>query len=134
MSIEVAPDALAEAVEDFAFGYLLTLGDAPRPHAVAVTPVVTGGLLRVGDLGRSSRRNIGRNTAVTLLWPPREPGGYSLIVDGDATLDDGQAVITPGRAVLHRPAPPAPQPATPSEDGSCTADCVELPAPSPTDS
>ncbi len=32
--------------------------------------------------GGSTRRNAGAHADVTLVWPPAEPGGYSLIVDG----------------------------------------------------
>ena len=63
---------------------------------------------------------------VSLLWPPNELGGYSLIVDGDVTHTEGTGngdnvvVVRPSRAVLHRPAD-GPAPA----DG-CGADCVPL--------
>lgn len=128
MSIQVALDELAAAMREFAHAYLLTLGTAPRPHVVAVRPTVAGDLLRVPDLGRTSRRNIEGNDAVTLLWPPRDPGGYTLIVDGRADVHGEEAAVTPERAVLHRPAPAAAGPA----DGACASDCVELPVPGPT--
>ena len=39
-----------------------------------------------------------------MVFPSPDPGGMSLIVDGDAeALDDGVA-LTPTSAVLHRPA------------------------------
>ena len=42
-----------------------------------------------------------------MLWPPAEPGGYSLIVDGRGQLIDDSLRVVPHRAVLHRPAVPA---------------------------
>lgn len=125
MSIKVETGSIAETMAGFAFAYLLTLGTAPRPHVVAVGVASAGGSLRVSEVGRSSRRNIGDNDAVTLLWPPREAGGYSLIVDGTASVQGDEVVVVPERAVLHRPAPDAPAPS----DGSCAADCVEIPLP-----
>jgi hypothetical protein len=60
---------------------------------------------------------------VSLLWPPAEPGGYSLIVDGTAAagVREGRLAVTPTRAVLHRPAS-APGDARPG----CSADCVPI--------
>ncbi|RZT88749.1 hypothetical protein EV383_5694 [Pseudonocardia sediminis] len=123
MSIKVETGSIAETMEGFAFAYLLTLGTSPRPHVVAVGVTAVDGALRVSEVGRSSRRNIEGDDAVTLLWPPRDAGGYSLIVDGNASVRGDEVVVVPERAVLHRPAPEAPAPA----DGSCAADCVELP-------
>ncbi len=64
---------------------------------------------------------------VTLLWPPAEPGGYSLIVDGTVTSAEGagtgdnSVVVRPTKAVLHRPAV-SPDDASPG----CGSDCVPL--------
>lgn len=129
MSIRVETGSIAETMAGFAFAYLLTTGAAPRPHVVAVGVAALDGALRVSEVGRSSRRHIEGNDAVTLLWPPPDPGGYSLIVDGTARVRGDEVVVVPERAVLHRPAPDAPEPA----GGACAADCVELPVrPDPT--
>jgi hypothetical protein len=106
MSVKVDVDKLAETLADFAFGYLITVGDDFRAHTVAVSPVVDGGALEVGTVGDTTRRNAGAHPAVTVVWPPRDPSGYSLIVDGTATLTDAGLRVTPSRAVLHRPAAP----------------------------
>jgi hypothetical protein len=59
---------------------------------------------------------------VSLLWPPNEPGGYSLIVDGAAApSDDGRIAVTPTRAVLHRPAA-----GSDASSPGCGADCVPI--------
>ena len=45
MSVKVELDRLAEALADFAFGYLITVGDDYRAHTVAVDAVLTEVLL-----------------------------------------------------------------------------------------
>jgi hypothetical protein len=35
-------------------------------------------------VGASAARNIAREPHVSLFWPPTEPGGYALIVNGTA--------------------------------------------------
>jgi hypothetical protein len=104
MSIQVAIEDLAEEVARRGAGYLLTATAGSRPHVMHLRLSVDGAELR-GGIGRSASRNIAVQPAVTLLWPPDEEGGLSLIVDGIATLDgDGVVVVTASSAVLHRPA------------------------------
>ena len=121
MSIEVTQEELAKTVDGFAFAYLLTLGDRPRPHIGAVNATVVDGVVRVQPVGRTAMRDVTGHDAVTLLWPPGDPGGYSLIVDGTARLVGDGIDVTPQRAVLHRPAP-----AAPGADSSCSSDCVQI--------
>lgn len=123
MSIRVEPSELAERLRGYGWAYLATVGTEPRAHLVAVHPVLVDGVLRVPDLGRTSRRNAGLQPELSLVWPPTDPDGYSLIVDGAGVLDGDELLVTPTRAVLHRPAPAAPDPG----DGRCASDCVELP-------
>lgn len=115
MSIPVDLAELADAMAVYRFAYLLSIADDGRPHAVAVVPHLADGALVVGDLGRRSSGNLAARPAATLLWPPADPAGYSLIVDGDATsvtkdpAGDGvrsAVTIAPTRAVLHRSAAP----------------------------
>ena len=119
MSIEVTPDELAETVAGFAVAYLLSLGDRPRPHVGAVTTTVVDGVVRVGDVGRTARRDVATHDEVTVLWAPSEAGGHSLIVDGTATVVGDRIDVVPQRAVLHRPA------SAPTA-GACAQDCVEV--------
>ena len=122
MSIPVALERLVDETRRFALApYLLTVGDDARPHAVAVAAAWDGAALAM-DVGKRSASNATARPQVSLLWPPSEPGGYSLIVDGSAALArDGRVVVTPTRAVLHRPA------ATPdAAKPGCSADCVPL--------
>lgn len=105
MSIPVAIDDLAEATSAYGWAYLLTVRGDLRPHIVAVTPSWDGERLTM-EVGRSTARNAAERPSISLCYPPIEDGGYSLIVDGNASLE-GEAVLrfAPTGAVLHRPAP-----------------------------
>jgi hypothetical protein len=104
MSIKVALEDVAGEVARRGPGYLLTTDAGSRPHVMHLTFTVDGDQLRT-TVGRSAARNVGAQPAVTLLWPPEEPGGYTLIVDATAELDGELMVaVTPVGAVLHRPA------------------------------
>ena len=122
MSVKVDLDQLAGALADFTFAYLITVGDDFRAHTVAVQPVLGDGVFDVGSIGNTTRRNVGGHDDVTLVWPPREPGGYTLIVDGQGQPADDSLKVVPTRAVLHRPATPD----TPATNPGCLHDCVPL--------
>jgi hypothetical protein len=102
---------LAATLPDYPLAYLITVDDRYRAHTVAVEPALRGAVLDVGLVGGGTRDNLAGRPEVTMLWPPPEPGGYSLIVDGRAELTDpgtdaGPAAarcrIVPTRALLHR--------------------------------
>ena len=122
MSVAVSLEELGEQVAQFgAWPYVVTVGADGRPHAVSAELGWDGAAFR-GSAGRSTLANAqARPAAVTLLWPPYEPGGYSLIVDGTTAVIDGALTLTPSTAVLHRTGPPR-------EDASpnCTSDCIRL--------
>jgi hypothetical protein len=123
MSVQVRLAELAEQLERFRFAYLATVGADQRCHLVAVRPTLEGSALLVPEPGRTTRRNLALHPGVSLVWPPADPTGHSLIVDGDGALRDGVMVVSPTRAVLHRTGPdPGPDPG-----GGCAADCLELP-------
>ena len=122
MSIPVDLSKLAQVLERYRFAYLLTASERGAPHAVAVTPVLQGGELVVGETGRRTRDNAQQRPDVALIWPPQSQADYSLIVDGQAVVAGAGLRIVPARAVLHRPAP-ASQAAAP---GACGSDCVEI--------
>lgn len=123
---------LAAALPDFPFAYLITVDDGYRVHTVTVEPVLRGAILQVGLIGGRTRKNLDHHRDVTLLWPPAEPGGYSLIVDGKAELSEdpensgetARCDIAPTRALLHREAD------SPSVAKGCLHDCevFSLPA------
>ena len=119
MSIPVEVTDLARALEDFGAGYLLTTTGG-SVKVVTVDPTVTGGVVLVEGPGKGTVRNLADNTAVTLVFPPREPKGFTLLVDGTAEVTDDDVRITPATAVLHRPASHADGP--PAPDG-CGHDC-----------
>lgn len=121
MSVKVDLDQLADALAEFGFAYLVTVGDDYRAHTVAVDPVFADGVLDVGPVGTSTRRNATGHPDVTVVWPPREPGGYTLIVDGAARTGESLTVV-PGRAVLHRPASAD----SAAASTGCLHDCVPL--------
>ena len=72
MSVKVDLDQLADALTDFGFAYLITVGDDYRAHTVAVDAALTDGEFRVSSIGNSTRRNLSSHPAATLVWPPRE--------------------------------------------------------------
>lgn len=122
MSVKVDLDQLADALADFAFAYLITVGDDYRAKTVAVDPVLVDGRIDIGTVGAGSQRNVAAHDSVTLVWPPREPCGYTLIVDGRAELAGEHLHVIAQHAVLHRPATPN-SPASPT---GCGDDCVPL--------
>jgi len=125
MSVKVDLDELAGHVAAYGLAYLLTVTDDHRAHAVAVRPVVTADAVTVDGLGRRTLANVDARPDVSLVWPPTEDGGYTLIVDGRATATDGGASIAPSHAVLHRPADHAPG-TEPSDATACGNDCLPV--------
>lgn len=106
--------------------YLLTVTGDDCPHC-SCSPTLWWDETRLlvgAPSGWNGSEAAGRRQ-VTLLWPPAESGGYSLIVDGTASAVDidGQTMLalTPTRAVLHRRA----QPAAPTGT-SCGSDCIPI--------
>jgi hypothetical protein len=122
MSVKVDLDKLGDALADFSLAYLITVGDDYRAHTVAVSPVFADGVFDIGALGKHTRGNVSAHGDITLVWPPRQDGGYTLIVDARASLTDDAVRIEPTRAVLHRNA--TPESTATSPDG--LHDCVPL--------
>lgn len=123
MSIPVEIGDLKAALEDFGSGYLLTTTHG-RVKVVTVDPEYADGGLRVARPGRGTLVNLAANPTVTVVFPPVEARGHSLLIDGTAEVDGEDVVVRPASAVLHRPASHAdgPLPA----DG-CGHDCAPLP-------
>jgi hypothetical protein len=123
---------LAAALDDFPFAYLITVGEDYRVHTVTVEPTLREAILDIGLIGGHTQKNLAQHADVTLLWPPLEPGGYSLIVDGraqtsEATEETVRLEVVPTRALLHREAD---SPAGTVSAKGCLHDCVvfSLPA------
>lgn len=132
MSIPVDLAALAEALTRHDVAYLLTGGEG-RPHVAEVFPELVDGLLVIAEPGRTARRVVEEQPAMTVLLPPRSRGGYTLLVDGSGSLaEDGSLRISPSHAVLHRAAAHGRQEVDAAEGGAgdsaaaCGNDCRPL--------
>ena len=112
-------ERLANALPDYDQAFLVTVGDDHLPHSVMVDPVLADGVFDVGAFGGHTATNIAAHPMVTLLWPPRQPGGYALMVDGRAEPFAGTLRVVPTKALLHRRAEPAAV-----ADSGCLHDCV----------
>jgi hypothetical protein len=122
MSIPVPVDRLAEQLRDRPVGYLLTADTEGRVKAVTVEPTLADGALLCSH-SRGTAANLARNPVATLLFPPTEHHGYTLLVDGEAEAGEDGIVVRPGSAVLHRPATHADGPV--AADG-CGHDCAPV--------
>lgn len=101
MSVVVDLGDLSDRLRDFGRGYLLTSSDG-RVKAVSVRAAAEDGTLLVATPGRGSVANVGTNPAVTLLFPPPEEGGMTLLVDGTAAAEGDDVRVTATGAVLHK--------------------------------
>ena len=107
--------------------YLLTIAN-DSPHMSLVSVDLKGNVIACA-VGKSAARNIASKPNLSLFWPPREPGGYALVVNGTATgrREPGgvtRAEITLTKSVLHRAGPKPPD-----SDGPCTSDCRRIARP-----
>lgn len=107
MSIPVELPRLGETLARFDFAYLLTHGGEGAPRVLAVRPVLRDGVLCIDGVGERMRARAEAHPTVGLVWPPQGEDGYSLVVDGQASMVDAQVRVAPTHAVLHRPAPKA---------------------------
>lgn len=105
---------LFEQVERWGWCYLVTVSDDGRPHLLSLRPETIGDgddrTLRFDAGAGRAGRNASVRPAVTLVFPPAEHArGFSLVVDGDASVAENSAGsfvdVRPTSAVLHRPAP-----------------------------
>jgi hypothetical protein len=124
MSIPVDLAHLASALADFGDGYLLTTSADGRVKAVTVSATVEDGVVSVPRPSRGTSANLASNEAATLLFPPRDPQGHTLLVDGTAAPTEEGFELRPASAVLHRPAAHSDDP----EAGSsgCGHDCAPV--------
>jgi hypothetical protein len=111
--------------------FAMTVTAEARPHVAPVQVTRTDGdVLEVLLLpGSRTERNAAVNSTVCLHWPGTDAtDGYSLIVDGEASLDrrphDTVLRVMPSKAVLHKLGAPGEQ------TNACGHDCVgvDLPA------
>jgi hypothetical protein len=102
VSIAVPLEDLPGMLAEYSWCYLVTSGEE-RPHLLAVKPAMVKAGLRC-ETGLSSRANVVRNPLVVLMFPPLQPDGMSLIVDGEGEVNGDGVVVRPTWAVLHRSA------------------------------
>jgi hypothetical protein len=113
---------LAEVVARYGRdAYLLTIA-SDGPHTSFVSVDLKGNVIAC-SIGKSAAKNIASKPNVSLFWPPRDPGGYALVLNGTATgrreaSGVTRAEITLTKSVLHRPGPKPPD-----SDGPCASDC-----------
>lgn len=118
MSIPVDLAALGEALSRHDTAYLLLSGE-DRPHVSEIFPRLVDGIIVVAEPTGTARRVLPGHPALTMMLPPKEKAGYTLIIDGDGRIDDqGQLRILPQHAVLHRSAAHGPQ-----HESDCGGDC-----------
>ena len=104
MSVPVAISDLYTKLDEYPWGYLMTVNDRQRAHALAVPTQFVDGVL-VASAGRGTLANAAARPEVSIVFPGATGAAYSLIVDGTAqVVFDGHVEITPTGAVLHRPA------------------------------
>ncbi len=132
MSIPVELTALRDTIAAHTRPpYLLTVGDDGRAHSVAVDCTWRGDELEM-PAGNRTVANAGARPLVSLLWPPDDVGGYSLIVDAEVTHTEGSGSganlvrVRPTRGVLHRPAASAADATELEAATGCGSDCVPL--------
>ena len=116
MTIHIDIAKLGIALQDFDHAYLLTVSVEGLVKVNTVDPVVDGETLRIDIPAVQARSNISANPTVTIVWPPRERHGHTLIVDGEATSTPDAILVRPGHALLHRPAAHADGPAPRADD------------------
>jgi hypothetical protein len=116
---------LSEAILQYGReAYLLTVGK-DGPHTSHVSVDLRGNVIGCA-IGATATKNILSEPNVSLFWPPREPGGYAMIVNGTAARrhePTGAAMveITLTKSVFHRPGP---KPA--DSGGPCASDCRRI--------
>jgi len=104
MSVKVELGELASKLAGYDVAYLVTVSDDARAHVLSVWPDATDAGIVVDGVGRHTQANATAHPDVTLVFPPNEQGGYTLLVDGTASVDDTTVTIAPTKAILHRPA------------------------------
>lgn len=111
MSIPVPVDRLEQTLRRFGSATLVASRPADWPRVVTVDPVVDGETLVVPTPFDSARKVAAEHPLVTLVWAPLEHHGYSLIVDGTATVAGTDIRVAVEHAILHRPSAHADGPA-----------------------
>ncbi len=107
MTILVPMDRLAAVVATYGSAQLLTRPSSGWVKVHTVDPVVedASGEVRVVvpvEWG-SARRNAEADPQVSLVWASPVEKGWTLILDGWASVSEGALVVRPDHAILHQP-------------------------------
>lgn len=128
MSIPVPRESLEAVMATYGSALLVTLPDAGVPHpggerprgtwprVLTVDPQMDGDHVLITSLPPMFPAIMEAESRVTVAWPATQWHGYTLIVDGHATVSGDSVRITLDHAVLHRPATHADGPPPPSMD------------------
>lgn len=103
MSITVPLDELFDRLAAYPWGYLVTVRDDGRAQSLAIPTQIVDDTL-VATIGRGTAANATARPNVTMLFPGLTGEDFSLIFDGDASVDGETISVAPTWAVLHRPA------------------------------
>ena len=143
MSIPVELSNLQAKTGEYTWAYLLTVRPDATPHLVSLSTLwheFDAAPALVMSVSAGTARNATAGSVVTLCYPPLDHDGYSLIVDGTASvidaadrpdgidpLPDGKALLRfdPTGAVLHRSADPG----FANSATGCANDCLPVDAP-----
>lgn len=121
MSAPTLSEALSLYGQD---AYLLTVGKT-GPHTGQVSVHLDGNVITC-MVGASAAKNISSEPNVSLFWPPKEHGGYAMIVNGTATGTLGLAGVTRAEIVLTKSVFHRAGPKPLNSDGPCASDCRQL--------
>ena len=130
MSHPVTADDVPARLEEYGtIAFLVTVGGDGSPKVVHVPVLWTAGSSATSPDGTSSQpvagvfrctpgggtlRNLAQPGPVTLVFPPPEPGAYSMLIDGTGRVMDDESgtadllEVSFRGGVLHRPAPAVP--------------------------
>lgn len=104
MTIPVSLDQLAPTLTAFDHAYVITLRGADEfVKIVTVDPFVRDDRLVITTGHRSIFDYVTADPRVTVVWPPREHHGFSLIVDGQGSVVGDELVVEIDHGILHRP-------------------------------
>lgn len=111
VSHAVDPDDLASTAVPYGntpFLLYSSEGGSARVNHVLATVESNPAVVRITGFGRGVAKRLGESSnkpSLSLLWPAVDGQEFSLIADGEGTVDGDVISIAVSAAVLHRPAP-----------------------------
>jgi len=118
---------MTEALQKYGFDAFLITQSKTGPHTSQVTVRWENEQL-TSTLGHCATVNIKLDPSTSLLWPPKESGGYCLIVNSQTLIQVGQgstrAYSSIFKAVLHRLGDKPVQEKNSAK--ACLSDCIPV--------